>query len=361
MTKTINITQEILDSLSSGNHTLKVTATTASGFSASDTASFSTVTNPAITVDADLGTISSEFSFDMTLSGINDTATVRGFIDNVEFYRLNNAYDGTFTVTVSDNMLYNIGGGEHEITFSLTDAKTKRASSYSVFTKTFVKPVVSVPSNLGDKIASFPINYSILNAKSEHPSLVAYMDSVTDVIYQTSDASTANSFTVNVNDLSTGSHTVIIAVTNDAGTTTKNVSFNKAVDDGTHAGLKLGYLDDTWDDVDDRIFAETTVRYQGVNYKSFEDSTPYQTKGEVVTGSLLAAFSRGVQDAGASNLTKNNDGTFTEVSANGVSIITPTETGYTEVYTDKEGNVLTKNVFFNADGSVAESISYERA
>ena len=98
-----------------------------------------------------------------------------------------------------------------------------------------------------------------------------------------------------------------------------------------------------------------------VNYKSFEDVTPYQTKGEIVTGGLLASFSRGIQDAGASSFTKNNDGTYTEISANGVSVITPTETGYTEVYTDKENNVLTKNVFFNSDGSVAESVSYERA
>lgn len=361
MTKTVNITQAVLDSLSSGNHTLRVTAITDSGFSASDSATFSTVTNPVITVDADLGTVSGEFSFDMVLSGINDTAMVKGYIDNVEFYQLNYAFDGTYTVTVSENMLYSIGGGEHEITFNLTDTKTKRAYSYSVFNKTFTKPIVSVPTNLGDKISSFPVSYTIKNVRSEKPSLVAYMDSVTDVIYQTSDASTAGSFTVNINDIATGSHTIIIAVTNDAGTTTKNVSFNKAVDDGTYTGLKLGYMDDTWDDVDDRIFAESTVRYEGVNYKSFEDVTPYQTKGEVVTGSLLAAFSRGVQDAGASSLTKNNDGTFTEVSANGVSVITPTDTGYTEVFTDKEGNVLTKNVFFNTDGSVAESISYERA
>ena len=363
MTQTINVTQETIDSLPSGEHTLTVKATNDGGFSATADASFSTVTNPVITVDENLGTYADEFEFPMTLSDINGSATVIGNIDGQKFYQLNFAYNGTYNVKVSENLLYTIGGGEHEITFSLTDEKTKRASASAIFKKQMTKPIVSVATNLGDKIKSFAIAFSIKNAKSEHPSLAAYMDSVSDIIYQTEDAANVSAFTVNITELASGSHTVIIAVTNEAGTTTKNVSFNVVGDDTDYVGLKLGYSDDTWDkgQLDNRIYEESTVRYEGVSYKSFEDRTPYETEGEVVTGGLLAAFSRGIQNASASSLTPNNDGTYTSRSIDGVSIITPTDTGYSEVFTDKENNVLTKNVFLNTDRSVAESISYERA
>lgn len=363
MTKTINVTQEILDSLSSGAHTLKIVATTASGFSAYDTATFSSVSNPEISLLGSQGEHGSAFDFPITLSNINNTATLQGYLDGSMFYQLNFATDGTYTVFVPDGTVSVLAGGSHQITFVLTDEKNKSASASTTFTKTYTKPVVSVASNMGDKIASFAIPFTIKNAKSEHPSLVAYMDSTTDIIFQTNDASNISSVTVNLNGLTSGSHTVILAVTNYAGTTTKNVSFNKAVYDGSTQALKLGYQDDTWDanTVEDRIYTETIVRYEGVNYKSYEDMTPYVTEGDVVTGGLLAALSRGIQNAGASNLIRNSDGTYTETSANGVSVITPTDDGYTEVFTDKENNVLTKNVFFNPDGSVAESTSFERA
>ena len=192
MTKTINITQETLDSLPSGEHTLEVTATNDGGFSSSDTATFTTVSNPTITIPDDLGSVSSEFTFEMTLEGINGTATVYGSINNANFYQLNFATDGKYTVTISDNTLYSMGGGEHDVVFTLTDSKTKRATATSKFNKTYTKPIVSVPTNMGDRIASFSIPYTIKNARSEHPSLVAYMDTVTEVIYQTDDASTVS-------------------------------------------------------------------------------------------------------------------------------------------------------------------------
>lgn len=363
MTKTINITQEILDSLPSGDHILTVTATSESGFNATDTASFSTVSNPVITVDPDLGTHTDEFTFDVTLSGLNGSATLFAMIEDKQFYQLNYAYESTYRVKVNSNLMFTLGGGEHQITLSLTDKKGKTATATTVFTKRSTKPVVSTATNLGDKIRSFAIALTIKNARSEHPSLAAYMDSLTDLIYQVDDASNISGFPVNINDLSIGSHTVIIAVTNDAGTTTKNVSFNVVGDDVDHLGLKLGYKDDTWDkgQLDNRIYEETTVRYEGVSYKSFEDRTPYETEGEVVTGGLLAALSRGIQDASSSNFVRNSDGTYTETSMNGVSNITVTSDGYIEVYTDREGNVLTKHTFFNSDGTVAESTSFERA
>ena len=363
MTKTINVTQEILDSLPSGNHTLKVTATTTSGFSQEAIATFSTVSNPTITVDASQGVHSTGFSFDITLFGINDTADVKGYIDGQQFYQLNYAVDGTYSVGVSDNTLMALGGGEHQIEFALTDAKGKQTTATTSFTKLATLPVVSVPSNVGDKKSSFAIPFTIKNAKSEHPALVAYMDTVTTIIFQTDDASNINSITVDVTDLEAGVHSVIIAVTNDAGTTTKNTAFNLVADDKSYTGLKLGYNDDTWDGtvLENRIYEETDVTYAGKTYKSYEDKTPYDTEGEVVTGGLLAAMSRGVQNAGASNLTRNTDGSYTEISANGVSNLVKTDNGYAEVFTDKEGNILTKNVYINADGSVAESTTFERA
>ena len=363
MTQTINITQEILDSLSSGEHTLKVTATTESGFSSETTAKFTTVSNPIITVESDYGERSEEFEIDVNLFGINDNATVYGKIDGQDFYQLNFGTDGDYKVKVSDNTLAVLGGGEHEIVFTLSDAKGKTASATTRFIKTYTLPVVSVPSNVGDKKSSFAIPFTIKNAKSEHPALVAYMDTVTTIIFQTDDASNINSITVDVTDLEAGAHSVIIAVTNDAGTTTKNTAFNLVADDKSYTGLKLGYNDDTWDGtvLENRIYEETDVTYAGKTYKSYEDKTPYDTEGEVVTGGLLAAMSRGVQNAGASNFTRNTDGSYTEISANGVSNLVKTETGYVEVYTDKEGNILTKNVYINADGSVAESTTFERA
>ena len=358
-----DLTQDILNGLSSGEHTLTVKATTESGFSNTSSSTFDVVSNPSIAVESDFGNRSSAFDIPITLFGINDNATFIGEVDGQAFYQLNFAVDGNYTVHITDNLLLGLGGGLHQIEFSLTDMKGKTASGLTQFTKLATVPIVSVPSNVGDKKASFAIPYSIKNAQSEHPALVAYLDAVTDIIYQNDDASTTTSFTVDLTDVDDGVHSVIVAVTNTAGTTTKNVAFNKVSDDKTYTGLKLGYSDDTWDGtvLENRIYEETDVTYAGHTYKSYEDKTPYDTEGEVVTGGLLAAMSRGVQNAGASNLVKNSDGSYTETSANGISNITPTENGYVEVFTDKEGNILTKNVYFNMDGSVAESTTFERA
>lgn len=363
MTQTINVTQEILDGLSSGEHTLEVTATTESGFTASNTATFVTVGNPEIDVDASQGGHASAFSFDITLEGVNGNATVYGYIDNVEFYQLNYGVDGTYSVNVGDSVLNALGGGSHEISFSLTDSKGKSASATSSFTKIYSLPVVSVASNVGDKTGSFALPFTILNAKSEHPSLSVYMDATTDEIFQTDDAANVSSVTIDTTELAQGTHSIIIEVTNDAGTTTKTTAFNLTAGDKTYTGLKLGYSDDTWDStvLENRIYEETDVTYQGQTYKSFEDVTPYDTEGEVVTGGLLASLSREVQNAGASTLTRNSDGSYTEISAHGVSNLTRTSDGYVEVYTDKEGNVITKNVYINVDGSVSESTVFERA
>lgn len=363
MTKTISITQDMLDGLSSGKHTLKVTATTTSGFSSETTSTFDAITNPTISVADDFGDRSSAFDIPIALSGVNDNATLTGSIDGQVFYQLNYGCDGDYNVHVSDNTLISLGSGEHQIEFALIDAKGKQATATTMFTKLATLPVLSVASNVGDKKSSFTIPFTIKNAKSEHPALVAYMDTVTTIIFQTDDVSAINSITIDTDGLETGAHSVIISVTNDAGTTTKNVAFNMVTDDKSYTGLKLGYNDDTWDGtvLENRIYEETDVTYAGKTYKSYEDKTPYDTEGEVVTGGLLAAMSRGVQNAGASNLTRNSDGSYTEISANGVSNLVKTDNGYAEVFTDKEGNVLTKNVYINADGSVAESTTYERA
>jgi len=363
MTQTINITQDILNALSSGSHILTVTATTDSGFSASDNASFSTVSNPQISVSSDSGEHAEGFDIPFEVFGINGSATITGSIDGQQFYRLNFAIDGLFSARVSDFAISSLGGGSHTITFSLEDERGKTTTASTNFIKTYSLPVVSVASNIGDKTSAFVLPFTIRNAQSEHPSLVAYMDTVTEKIFETDDASNINSITVDVSELESGTHSIILSVTNDAGTTTKNTAFNYTVDDTSYTGLKLGYLDDTWDAtvVNDRIYTETEVTYDGNTYKSYKDDTPYDTEGEVVTGGLLAAMSRGVQNASASTLTRNADGSYTEISANGVSNLVKTDNGYAEVFTDKEGNILTKNVYINTDGSVSESTTFERA
>jgi len=363
MTQTIYVTQEILDGLSSGDHVLKVVATTTSGFSAEDSATFATVSDPTIFVEEDQGEHAEGFTFDISLVAINDNAMVYGYIDGKQFYQLNYAIDGTYTVKVTDNALAGIAGGEHEITFTLSDKRSKAAHASTTFSKVYNVPVVSVASNVGDKKSNFALPFTIRNAKSEHPALAAYLDSTVTPIFQTDDASAITSITIDVSEIEAGTHSIILAVTNEAGTTTKNTAFNLVTDDKTYTGLKLGYFDDTWDGtvLENRIYTETEVVYAGQTYKSYEDKTPYDTEGEVVTGGLLAAMSRGVLNAGASTLTRNSDGSYTEISANGVSNLARTEDGYVEVYTDKVGNVLTKNVYINTDGSVSESTTYERA
>lgn len=309
------------------------------------------------TSTSSVGEVSRTFSFTFSIDTPSDLVTAD--IDGTEFYQLNYPQINTnYPISVSDNLLASIGGGSHVIT-----VRSGEDTAEVTFSKIPSIPVVSVPSNVGDKKSSFVIPFTIKNAKSEHPALVAYMDTVTTIIFQTDDASNINSITVDVTDLEAGAHSVIIAVTNDAGTTTKNTAFNLVADDKSYTGLKLGYNDDTWDGtvLENRIYEETDVTYAGKTYKSYEDKTPYDTEGEVVTGGLLAAMSRGVQNAGASNLTRNTDGSYTEISANGVSNLVKTDNGYAEVFTDKEGNILTKNVYINADGSVAESTTFERA
>lgn len=363
MTKTIGVSQEIVDSLSAGEHIFSVVAESVDGFVTTESQSFWAVGFPAISVESDFGSKSEGFEFNITLSSINDNAVVIGKIDGKQFYQLNYAFSGVYTVRVSDNSVLALSGGEHIITFELVDARGKTASSLSTFTKIYSVPVVSVASNVGDKKSNFALPFTIRNAKSEHPALAAYLDSTVTPIFQTDDASAITSITVDVSEIEAGTHSIILAVTNEAGTTTKNTAFNLVTDDKTYTGLKLGYFDDTWDGtvLENRIYTETEVTYAGQTYKSYEDKTPYDTEGEVVTGGLLAAMSRGVLNAGASTLTRNSDGSYTEISANGVSNLARTEDGYVEVYTDKVGNVLTKNVYINTDGSVSESTTYERA
>lgn len=363
MTTTINITQEILDNLTSGEHTLNVKATSESGFSATARGTFNKKGNFAISVPI-LGEYGSAFDFDIALEYVNGTANVFGYIDGVQFYQLNYGASGTYKVKVTDSTISSIGGGVHTITFTGNDTEGMSAEASQTFTKTYTYPLVSFATNLGDKTSAFSVSYAIKNVASEKPSLVAYMDTTDNVIIELADASTANSFTIdNFEELEDGSHTIILNVTNQAGTTTKNASFNKVSQSAVFTGLKLGYSDDTWDGtaLENRIYSEKNVTYEGQTYKSFEDNTPYDTEGEPVTGALLAAFSRGVQNASASNTVMNANGTLTETSANGTSTITPTADGYTEVYVDKEGNTLTKNTFFNADGSISESTTYVKA
>ena len=362
MTTTINITQEILDNLTSGEHTLNVKATSESGFSATARGTFNKKGNFAINVPI-LGEYGSAFDFDIALEYVNGTANVFGYIDGVQFYQLNFGASGVYTVKVTDSTISSIGGGVHTITFTGNDSEGMSAQAEQTFTKTYTYPLVSFATNLGDKTSAFSVNYAIKNVQSEKPSLVAYMDSTDNVIFELDDASTANSFTVDIAELEDGSHTIILVVTNQAGSTTKNASFNKVSQSDVFTGLKLGYSDDTWDGtaLENRIYSEREVTYEGQTYKSFEDNTPYDTEGEPVTGALLASLSRGVQNANASNTVMNSNGTITETSANGVSTITPTADGYTEVYVDKEGNTLTKNTFFNADGSISESTTFTKA
>lgn len=306
-----------------------------------------------------IGTISSAFNFTISIDTASDI--VRADIDGSDFYQLNYPETDTeYTVNVTDNMLYSIGGGEHIIT-----VHSGEDTATVTFTKTFTLPVVSVASNLGDKQGAFAVPFSIKNAQSEHPSLSAYVDTTVTPIFTTDDASQINSVTVDnevFSALDNGAHSVIIVVTNDAGSTTKTASFNKTTADSSFSGLKLGYTDDTWDGsvTENRLYEESEVTYLGHTYKSFEDKTPYDTEGEVVTGGLLAAFSRGVQNASSANIQRGADGSYTETSANGVSVLSKTDTGYVEVFTDKEGNTITKNVAFNSDG-VAESTTYRRA
>lgn len=304
-----------------------------------------------------VGTISSEFVFTVSI----DTASnlISADIDGMEFYRLNYPQvNTTYTVTVTNNTLKLLSGGNHVIT-----VRSGEDTATVTFTKQYSLPVVSVASNVGDKTGSFALPFTILNAKSEHPSLTVYMDATTDIIFETDDAANVSSVTIDTTELAQGTHSIIIEVTNSAGTTTKTTAFNLTAGDKTYTGLKLGYSDDTWDStvLENRIYEETDVTYQGQTYKSFEDATPYDTEGEVVTGGLLASLSREVQNAGASTLTRNSDGSYTEISAHGISNLTKTNDGYVEVYTDKEGNVITKNVYINVDGSVSESTVFERA
>ena len=304
-----------------------------------------------------VGTISSEFVFTVSIDTASDL--ISADIDGMEFYRLNYPQvNTTYTVTVTNNTLIPLSGGNHVIT-----VRSGEDTATVTFTKQYSLPVVSVASNVGDKTGSFALPFTILNAKSEHPSLSVYMDATTDEIFQTDDAANVSSVTIDVSELAQGTHSIILEVTNAAGTTTKTTAFNLTTGDVTYTGLKLGYSDDTWDGtvVQNRIYTETDVTYLGETYKSFEDATPYDTEGEVVTGGLLASLSREVQNAGASTLTRNSDGSYTEISAHGVSNLTKTSDGYAEVFTDKEGNVITKNVYINVDGSVSESTVFERA
>lgn len=364
MTETITIPQSAIESLSAGTYSLTVSASSGI-FSSEVSEEFITWNHPKIILPV-LGEYNTAFSFDITIVGINEEATVTGMIDGEKFYQLNYAKDGTYNVKVTDGVILSLNGGSHTISFSLEDSRSKTATASTTFVRTSTKPVVAVTANIGVKKASFAIPYTIKNAKSEHPSLMAYMDALTDIIADIPDASIANSILVNsevFNRLSNGSHTVIIVVTNDIGSTTKNVSFTKTNAKENYTGLKLGYKDDTWDaDVlTDRIFSEREVNHEGHTYLSFKDETPYETEGEVVTGNLLASFSRGIQNALASNVVQNPDGSYTESSNNGISNLAITEDGYVEVFTDNEGNTLTKNVFFNSDKSIAESTTFTRS
>ena len=364
MTKTITIPQSVIDELSAGTHALNIEAS-ANGYSSSQSFEFYSWNKPQITLP-ELGEYNTGFSFYMGISGLNGTATVIGKIDDNPYYQLNFAKDGTYKVSIGDGAVLAMNSGEHTLNFSLIDEQNKTASASTTFIRKASNPVVAVASNLGDKKAAFSISYTIKNVQSEHPTLDAFMDAISDPIVSYPDASLHNSIVIDANRfnaLSNGSHTVIISVTNDVGTTNKNVSFNKVTNHETVTGLKLGYKDDTWDKniVEDRIYQEKEVEYEGKSYLSYADMTPYETEGEVVTGSLLASMSRGIQNALPSNVVVNSDGSMTETGANGISVLTETENGYTEVITDKEGNTLTKNVFFNDDGSIAESTVFTRS
>lgn len=364
MTKTITIPQSTIDSLSAGTYTLKIEAT-ANGFSSSQSTEFVTWNKPSIMIPT-LGEYNTAFSFDLVIGGINGSATVIGLLDGSEFYRLNYAKDGTFTILVKESTVLALNGGSHTISFSLEDKQRKTASASTTFVKTMTVPIVAVPSNVGDKLNAFSVSYTIKNVQTEHPSLNAYMDTESNLIVSLPDAAITNSITIDnsiFDALEEGSHTIIIKVENDEGVTTKTVAFNKTVETEDAINLKLAYNDDTWDGsiVENRIFSETDVSYQGNAYKSFVDETPYDTEGEPVTGNMLASFSRGILNALASNVVRNSDGSYTEKSSSGVSTLTETDNGYTEVYTDKDGNTLTKNVFFNPDGSISESTSLTRS
>ena len=366
MTQTINVTQEILDSLLDGDHVLKVVATTARGFSAEDSATFYTTVSPTITVDANLGEHGEGFSFDVTIANINYHSTMYGYLDGELFYQLNYGENGTYEVTISDNVFYSLAGGEHNITFTLTDKRGKSASASSKFEKMFTLPVFTIASDVGDRTGGFSIPITIKNALSEHPSMDVYIDTTTTATYHTDDASQIDNVTITEDiflSLDDGAHSVIVSVTNYAGTTTKTTAFNKVESESTFSGLKLGYSDDTWDSTitENRLYEDSEVEFLGHTYKSFEDKTPYDTEGEVVTGGLLASVSRGILNASSANTTRGNDGAYTETSANGVSILSPTGGGYVETFSDRNGNTLTKRVIFDNNRTLSESITYTRA
>lgn len=364
MTGTITIPQSVIDNLRVGTHTLTIEAV-AGDVANSQSSDFITLYKPIIVVPP-LGEYNTGFSFDITISNLNGRCTVVGEIDGQRFYQLNYGVEGTYTITLSEGQVLAMSGGEHTIVFYVTDDQGKTATGTTTFIRKPTAPSVSVVTNLGDRKAAFSVNYTIKNVQSERPTLDAYMDSRDNPFISYPDASISNSFTVNnnvFNALDEGSHTIIIDVTNAVGTTTKNVSFNKVIRSESITGLKLGYKDDTWDKtvLEDRIFEERQVDYDGEVYMSFEDKTPYDTEGEVVTGSLLASMSRGIQNALPSNVVTDASGVMTETSANGVSVLTETQDGYIEVITDSEGNTLTKTVFFNNDGTIAESTSFVRS
>lgn len=365
MTQSITIPQSAIDELRAGTHTLTIEAVSDNGFSASQSQEFVTWNVPHMVVP-ELGEYNTGFSFDIEISNLNGRCTVIGELDDSPFYQLNYANEGIYSIRLSESLVLALSSGTHTLVFNLVDEQGKTATGTTSFVRTPSFPAVSVVTNLGDRKAAFSVNYTIKNVQSERPTLDAYMDSRDNPFISYPDASISTNFTVNnnvFNALDNGSHTIIIDVTNAVGTTTKNVSFNKVSHTENITGLKLGYKDDTWDKtvLEDRIFEERQVDYDGQLYMSFEDKTPYDTEGEVVTGSLLASMSRGIQNALPSNVVTDASGVMTETSANGVSVLTETQDGYIEVITDSEGNTLTKTVFFNNDGTIAESTSFVRS
>lgn len=353
------------EKLSGGTHTLTVNCYNTHGYKGTISHEFTYIGTPKIEVDNNLGEHSSEFVFDFSVTGINDSASIIAYIDDNIFYQLNYATDGRYSVKVNDSVMTSIGGGSHTIRFTLTDKLDKTATASTTFSKLANKPIVFMANNLGDRTATFTVTYVIKNAYSEHPSLKAYMDSKNEsnVIADIADASTTNHFTLSAAkfaDLSEGSHTIITVVTNTAGSTTVNTAFNVVKSGDLHSGLKLGYEDDTWDGTTypNRIYEQNTVIHNDQEYQTFIDRTPYDTEGESVTGGMLAMLSRGIQNALSANVIVNSDGSLTETSANGTTTLTKTDDGYIEVYTDKDNNTITKQVFFNVDGTIAESTSY---
>ena len=357
----INITQEILNNLSNGSHTFKITATDTDGNVVESTSTFVKKNEPVITADDDYGIQTTGFNVAFTVTDVDgDALTANAKLNGNTLYEGNPVSGQQVVFNVSPAVVESLASTDYTIIITASDSDGNEVTKNITFTK-MAKPVITALAYIGHYSEPFEFNYMVSDVDSISVDVDIFIDGKGEsqrIYHGQPELDVELTQEVDTDTISIGNHTIYIIANDGYVTAEKEIKFARESSPiESPVGLKVKYKDDAWDTVQfpNRIYQKDMVTYEDQELETFTDKTPYAQEGTDVNASLLMSVSHNITEF-LSRTTTLEGNTITEETANGIKTTRlNADRSITEEWIDADNNVIKK------DTILAEKTIVERA